>query len=50
VAVRGGEADFVPDKGGGIESSSLMTARAAASSFAGEGKEIVMFAVGALHS
>lgn len=45
VAMRDGEADLVPNKGGCIEGASLMAAGAAAPPLTGEGEKIVVTAV-----
>ena len=48
MAVRDGEADFVANIGGSIECTPLVATRAAAASLTGEGKQVVVIAVGAL--
>ena len=50
MAVRDGEADFVANIGGSIECTPLVATRAAAASLTGEGKQVVVIAVGALHA
>jgi hypothetical protein len=50
VPVRDRKADLIANEGGGIEGTALVAAGAAASSLTGEGEQVVVVAVGALHA
>ncbi len=50
VAVRYGQADFVANEGGGVESTALMATRTAATALAGKWEQVVVITIRTLHA